>query len=263
MATPYQISISMNPNTVNALTDGGFSLYGFKGAQTTMKGGMPLVWFQSQKFSLSTIVTWQEQFQGYTSQSAIVPNGGITASASYDMDLGQTLNVTSSAGIGNVTSGGTQNALSISNNTTSPFTCGISQMSGSGSAAVATPICAFPLYGNGLDVFAPIELVLLSFATTPMNTGTVIAQSFTQACLINLTTESEMSVSYDINTGWDGAGSPNVQLYPAGTSLVPLLLQSSPSLARRVLAASNVPAHPAAKPQHPQDSRGNGALIHA
>jgi hypothetical protein len=263
MATPYQITITMDQDTVNSLQAGGFYLYGFKGVQTTLQGGAPLVWFESQTFSLNTVVSWQEQYQGYTSSSAIIPNGQIVASASYNMDLAQTLEVQNPSGTGVVVTGGTQNALSILNQTSTPFTCGISQVQNVGGQPVATPLCAFPLYGNMLDVFAPIELVLLEFATVAVNTGTVIYQAFSQAALINLTSDSEMAVSFDINTGWSGNGNPNVQTYPAGTNLVPLLLQGSASLNRRVLAALDAaPAAPAPRAHH-HASRANGGLIHA
>lgn len=225
MATPYSITITMSQPTVTALQSGGFSLYGFKGVQTTMQGGAPLVWIQSQQFSLSTAVTWQEQYQAYTTISQIIPNGQITASAPYNINLGQTLNVTSSTGTGSVVTGGTANAISVNNQTTSPLTCGISQVQQvQGGPSTSTPLCAFPLYGLALDVMAPIELVLLEFATTAVNTGTVIYQAFSQAVLIDLTSSPQVSVTFDINTGWSANQNPAVQFFPAGTNLAPLLL---------------------------------------
>ncbi|WP_437897704.1 hypothetical protein [Sorangium sp. So ce124] len=260
MATPYQINIAMDQNTFNALEAGGFYLYGFKGVQTSIQGGAPLVWFQTKTFSLDTTISWEEQYQGYTSQSAIIPGGKIKASASYDMNLSDILQVTSPAGTGTVVTGGTQNAISIANQTTTQMVCGISQVQSVSGSPVATPLCAFPLYGNMLDVFAPIQLVLLEFATTAVNTGTVIFQAFSQAALINLTSEPEVSLSFDINTGWNSSGNPNVQLVPAGANLAPLLLQSSASLNRRILAAQSAHA-PAQEARHA--SRSNGGLIQA
>jgi hypothetical protein len=222
MATSYGITISMKQPTVVALQSGGFSLFGFKGVQTTMQGGAPLVWFKTQQFSLTTQVAWKEQYQAYTSQSQIIPNGQITASAAYNINLAQTLNVTSPAGTGAVVTGGVQNAISINNQTTTPMTCGVSQLQGTSDAATA--LCAFPLYGLALDVMAPIELVMLEFATTAVNTGTVIYQTFSQAALIDLTAASEMAVSFDINTGWAADGNPAVQFFTAGTNIAPLLL---------------------------------------
>lgn len=223
MATPYSINITMDQATVVALQSGGFALYGFKGVQTTLQGGAPLVWIQSRQFSLNTVVSWQEQYQGYTSLSQIIPNGQITASAAYNMDLGQTLNVTNPAGTGQVATGGTQNAISINNQTTTPFTCGISQLQNT--TSTATPLAAFPLFGLGLDVMAPIELVMLEFATAAVNTGTVIYQAFSQAILVDLTVESQIAVSFDINKGWSANQSPYAKFFPAGTNIAPLLLK--------------------------------------
>jgi hypothetical protein len=208
--------------TINALQSGGYSLYGFKGVQTTLGGGAPLVWIQSQKFSLTTVVSWQEQYQAYTTTDQIIPNGQITASAAYNINLGETLNVTSPTGSGTVVTGGIANAISVNNETTSPLTCGISQAQGS--AGTPTPLCAFPLYGGGLDAMAPIELVLLEFATPVVNTGTVITQAFSQAVLIDLTSSSQVAVSFDINTGWSGNDNPAVTFFPPGTDLAQLLL---------------------------------------
>jgi hypothetical protein len=213
----------MDQNTVNSLQGGGFALYGFKGVQTALQGGAPLVWFQTRQYSLKTVVPWTEQYQAYTSLSQIIPNGQIQASAAYDIDLAQTLNVTNPSGTGQVVTGGTQNAISILNQTTTAFTSGISQFNNLTDAA--SPLCAFPLYGLAMDVMAPIQLVLLEFATVAVNTGTVVYQAFSQAALIDLTTQSNIAVSFELNTGWSAGGDPNVKFYPAGTNLAPLLLK--------------------------------------
>jgi hypothetical protein len=223
MATPYSITITMDQNTVNSLQAGGFALYGFKGVKTTLQGGAPLIWLQSRQFSLTTVVSWTEQYQAYTSLSQIIPNGQIQASAAYDISLAQTLNVTNPSGTGQVVTGGTQNAISINNQTNTPFTCGISQVNST--TKVANPLCAFPLYGLALDALAPIELVMLEFATTAVNTGTVIYQAFSQAALIDLTSQPQIPVTFDINQGWSAGDNPRVKFFPAGTNLAPLLLK--------------------------------------
>jgi hypothetical protein len=225
MATPYGINITMNQNTVVALQSGGFALYGFKGVQTTLQGGAPLVWLQSQQFSLNTNIAWEEQYQAYTSLSQIIPNGQITASATYSIQLGQTLDVTNPSGTGQVVTGGTANAISIANQTNTQMVCGVSQLQDV--TNTSTPLCAFPLYGNALDVMAPIELVMLEFATAVVNTGTVVYQAFSQAILVDLTVQSQIAVTFDINNGWSANGSPYAQFYPAGTNIAPLLLKSS------------------------------------
>ncbi len=86
-ATDYGVTITMDQATVSALSDGGYSLYGFKAVQTTVGGGMPLVWFKTNTYGLSTDVSWQIQFEAYTSQSQIIPGGQITGLNSYSATL--------------------------------------------------------------------------------------------------------------------------------------------------------------------------------
>lgn len=234
-ATGYSVQITMSQATVDGLTASGFNLFGFKAVQAAAGGGAPLVWFQTKEFGLKTTVSWEEQYQAYTSLSAIIANGQITEANSYDIGLGQTLNVTSTSGTGTVdVTHGTAGAISISNGIKSQFTCGISQTQADGTVAA---MCAFPLYGLNLDLIAPIEKVLLMFSTSPVNTGTVIEQAYSPGILIDLTGENSRDVSYDINEGWSWGGSSWAAPVNAGDSLVPLLIENSASLAKRHLAS--------------------------
>lgn len=236
MSTPYQVNISMSQATVTALTAQGFKLYGFKAVKTTAGGGAPVVWFQTSTFGLTTAVNWTEQYQAYTTSSQAITNGQITATNAYDIDLQQTLDVTGTTGVGSVnTLQGTANAISILNQTSTPFTCGISQMQG----GVATPLCAFPLNGNMLDVIAPIEQVIFMFATTAINTGSVVYQAFSQGVLLDLTTEPTTPCSFDINEGWSWGGGPNGQAIQAQANLVPFLIQSAGASSTLVRAHLN------------------------
>lgn len=217
----FEVQISMDAATVEALQNGNFSLYGFKAVQTNQGGGAPLVWFKSQNISLTTQVAWQTQYQAYVSNSAIIPNGTITASNEVDIDLGQTWQV-QQTGDGPVVDGGPARAISILNESSRPWTTGISQVVD----GAANPLCAFPLYGHSLDVIAPIEKVLLTFATEQVNTGTVIFQSFSQSILIDLTSANQRNVTFNINNGWSWGGFNWGRTVPASTDLVPFLIES-------------------------------------
>lgn len=232
--TPYQVTINLDSTTVSDLVSGNYQLYGFKAVQTTQGGGAPLVWFSSTDFMSQTVVSWEEQYQAFTSLSQIIANGQIQASSPYDITLEQTLNVGAN-GVGNVTDGGTAGAISILNTTSQQFTCGISEMQN----GTAMPMCAFPLYGNGLDVIAPIEKVLLMFSTLPVNTGTVIEQAYSQGILIDLTGNNEQTVAFDINEGWSWGGYSWAQSVQANANLIPLLIEPpSTALTRNMLARS-------------------------
>lgn len=229
-ASDYQVTITMSDTTANALSLAGFFLYGFKAVQSTNNSGLPLVWFKTQTYSTNTVITWAEQYEGYTSTSTLIPNGEIVATFSAPMALGQTLLVNQPTGTGEVDNGGVPTAISIQSAVQKQFTCGISQTP-SGSTT-PSPMCAFPLYGDTLDVIAPIEKVLLMFSTNPVNTGVVIEQSFSAGLLIDLTSSNQRQVSYDINTGWSWDGGAWGQPIAASTHLAPLLVDAPAPPAR-------------------------------
>jgi hypothetical protein len=229
MSTQYKITINMSQTTANDLTNGKFQLYAFKGVASTIGGGQPLVWFKSNTFGKQVHISWHEQYQAYTSQSKLVPNGQNDAANPYDIDLDQTLVVQSDNGTGAVQTGGTKGAISIQNQSPSgtQMLCGISEVVG----GTAMPLCAFPLYGTGLDVMAPEERVFLMFATDQVDTGTVIYKAYTQGVLIDLTGPvRSRTVQYDMNQGWSWGGHAWGQKVKANARLAPLLIDSSPSL---------------------------------
>lgn len=135
----YDVSVSMSDATMNALSQNNFVLYGFKAVKSTLPGA-PVVWFQTIAYGTDTALNWAENYQAYTSTSAIIPGGRIRATNSYDITLGQTLEVTDKKGTGSVSGTGTAGAISILNQTTTQFTCGISQQDPDGTVS---PMCAF------------------------------------------------------------------------------------------------------------------------
>lgn len=221
-ATDYGVTITMDQDTVNALSNGNYSLFGFKGVQTSAGGGVPLVWFKSGDFGLSTEVTWEVQYEAYTSRSQIIPNGQIKGLSSYAIDLGQSLEVETPQGTGNVVDG-TEGMISIENMTTTQVTCGISEVVD----GAAQPLCAFPLYGNGLDAIVPIQKVMFTFSTNTVNTGTVIEKAYSQSVLIDLTAKTHREVAFDINKGWSWGGFSWAQAIRPSTNVVPLLIESN------------------------------------
>jgi len=224
----YQVTINMSSDTVSRLTSAGFFLYGFKAVQSSSPGTVPLVWFKTKAYSTETQVQWQEKYEAYTSQQQLVPNGKITSIFPAPISLGQTLNV-QEGGVGKVSNGGPSTAISINNTTSTEFTCGISQQQD----GTATPMCGFSLFGNNLDVIAPIEKVLLMFSTTPVDTGTVIMQAYGPGLLIDLTSSNERVVHYDINATWDWGKMGWGQQVKAQEDLLPLLIESGAKTFRR------------------------------
>jgi hypothetical protein len=224
----------MTTDTVTKLVGGNYILYGFKAVQSTQGGGLPLVWFGTDTYSVSTNVSWQALYQAYTSSSAIVANGRIVVGFSVDIDLGQMLNVVG-GGTGTVVEGGSASAISIRNTTATPFTCGISETMAGG----AKPICAFPLYGNNVDDFTPVQKLLLIFSTNQIKTGTAIDYiyssysllSYSSGILIDLTGAQQRAVNYDINQGWSWGEYAWATPVPSNSNLVPFLIENGSSSA--------------------------------
>jgi hypothetical protein len=227
-STDYQIHISMSEDTANQLLGSKYYLYGFKAVQSTKAEGAPLVWFKTQRYSTINKVSWSKQYQAYTSQNDIIPGGVIDASHHEEISLGQTFRVEKSGGTGSVVNGGRSTAISILNNTTTAFTCGIAEMQN----GIAQPVCAFPLTGKAMNVIAPLEKVLLMFATEQVNTGSVIERAYSFSILIDLTSDNHREVTFDINQGWSWGGYSWAQEIEANSKLVPLLIESSTGFER-------------------------------
>jgi hypothetical protein len=241
MATNYSISLNMSDETVLALEKRNYKLYGFK-AVTSDVPGSPVIWFKVDTYGKLTDFQWERQLNAYTSLSSIIPGGRILATNPYQIDLGQTLDVTSTKGLGTVSGDGLPNLIRIRNKTTTEFTCGISEsVNENGKQLSPSPICAFPLFGMNSEHLQPIEKVMLMFATSPYDAGTVVEQSFGPALLIDLTKENRRAVGYDINKGWEWGGGTWATAYPVGTNLDELLVAQNPqlSLPRPVPAQDN------------------------
>jgi hypothetical protein len=220
--TPYTITLTMSPTTQAALATGGWNLYAFKGVKTSDGAAVPLVWFQvpATEILTSNVISWAEQYQAYVSDQTFVPEGAIDSSNSISISLDQTCNVDQNGNL-STTQGSTQMAISIANGSARPWTCGISQAPEN---QPVTPLCALPLYGNTTVEIAPIEKVLLMFATGTFVTSQVVYQSVAPGLLIDLTSENNPSVFYDINTQWDWQKAGWGTAVPTNTTLVPLLI---------------------------------------
>jgi hypothetical protein len=239
MSTAYEIDIAMASSTVNALVSGNYKLFAFKAVQANVSGS-PVVWFSSNTYATTTKVQWTEQYQGYTTNSSAISGGSITASNAYDMDLAQKLVINSTAGTGDVFGGGTENAITIANQSGTPFASGISQVvkNADGSSS-SNPMCAFNLYGTTTLQIAPIEQVLLMFATASYNTGAVVYNAFTVGVLVNLTSANQRSVNFDINAGWSWGGASWGQNVQNDAELAPLLIDTPSVSATKTLLARN------------------------
>ena len=233
----FQVEIQMSAATVTAMVNSGFYLYGFKAVQSSDLAGRPLVWLRMQSYFTITSINWAEQYEAYISTSPLSTNEQISVGSSAAIALGQTWQI-QSGGVGTVTSGGPSTAISILNTTDTELTCGVSETLN----GAASPLCAFPLYGNTLDVISPIEKILLMFCTSLIEAGTVVGQSgssdssasyvfgapgsLSSGILIELTAANQRCVSFDSNEGWSwGEYSWAQQVLPT-SDLVSLLIEA-------------------------------------
>jgi hypothetical protein len=110
--------------------------------------------------------------------------------------------------------------ISILNQSSYLWTAGISQdVQGQPSLVVAAP-----LYGNMLNVIAPVEKVLLMFAETAVDAATVIYQSYAPGLFIDIPGATSRTVTFDINNGWGGAAWATP--IPPNANLVPILISN-------------------------------------
>jgi hypothetical protein len=220
----YRVAITMTAATANALAASGFALLGFKAVRSSDRAGTSLVWFRAQRYSLNTTVTWRASYQAYTAVRETGAAAAIEASASYDIAPGELLEVEHPTGTGAVRLGGTPGAISLHNQTTTPFDCGISQSQD----GVAGPVAAFRLYGLNLQVIYPTERVLLVFSTAQLGPGAAVHDSPGLGLLVELEGAHDRAVSYDLNDGWRWGEQPWAQQVAPGTELAPLLIEPIP-----------------------------------
>lgn len=222
-----EVSIAMNADTLAALANSGFSLYGFKATGTSNLAGRPLLWLCLNNYAATTIVSWTNQYEAYISNSPIVSNTEVVVGTAASITVGETLQVGAGGSVA-VLSEGPPAGISIYNSTDAPLTCGLSE----NQSGTYTPFSAFPLSGNTVDVITPLERVLFMFSTASVPIGTVIDQSFTFAgpgaytagILIDVNEDGQRSVSFDINEGWSWGAFNWGQQIPTISNLLPVLI---------------------------------------
>ncbi|UEM07017.1 hypothetical protein JL101_028835 (plasmid) [Skermanella rosea] len=229
----YSIQITMDQDTLTDLIGSGFRLLVFKAVCTTMGGGAPVVWFQTTGYSLSNTVGWNTSTEAYTSPTAsttLAQGQPVVASTTYSITAGQTLQVTSAAGTGEVVANGSATEIYIDNTTTSEFLCGLcQQLSWQGVGGAYEPTFALPLYGGIIDVVTPAETVLIAFDTDPLTAGMAAYQLLSPALLVDFseTGETTLDVTYAINTNWAANTAACYSQVAAGEELAPLLFLQS------------------------------------
>jgi hypothetical protein len=115
---------------------------------------------------------------------------------------------------------GAPGAVSILNQDSRSWTVGQSQSIDGESS----PVCALPLRGQMQSQIVPVEKVLLMFSSNVANTGTVLSRTVAPGLLVDLTTQKNRTVRFDVSSGWNSPGTWARQVTP-NTDTVPLLMQ--------------------------------------
>ncbi|MBD2756305.1 hypothetical protein [Spirosoma validum] len=214
----YSITITLDNQTIDQLQSKGYTLYAFKAVQAYDQV-QPLVWLSNNHYSPTTTISWQDRLTAFTSNSQLSNGAVVQTSATYNMDLGQMLQVNNN-GYGTVTMG-QPGQITIQNATFSPLTCGLGQPIQQSPNAL---ICASQAYPNSSLSLAPVNKVLLLFSTTPSQPGTVTQRAAANGIFLDLNGITNSTVSYNLNQGWSNSSVPS-QLVQAGQSLAQLLIQ--------------------------------------
>ncbi|HEY3828222.1 MAG TPA: hypothetical protein VGL57_03390 [Solirubrobacteraceae bacterium] len=238
-AEEYEVTIGMAAATAAALSAEGSRLCAMLAVEAADQATLPVLWLQTGQYSTKTTVRWPGACSAYTSpwQGPIKAGGTITPGFSAPMSAGQQLSVDQPIGTGEVTTPGPMaDAIAVLNETTTPLATGIAQeLNGA-----FPPICASPLYGKSVELFVPLEQILLAFSNIRARPGTVVTSLFAPGMLVDLTGVTARTVQFDINQGWSCGGATWGQAVGATDDVVPLLVRQSAELSRaaRSMAAT-------------------------
>jgi hypothetical protein len=224
----YQITINLSAATVDALKGVNSALYVLKSVRYGFApqaktpgfgGGYPLVWIKTASYAMTTSLSWTTALQAFISPTTPVTDGMVvTAAALTEADLGQIVTVSANGNLA-VTTGGQGGTVSITNQGTTPWTCGLAATPG------PAPVCAFPLYGGMTDMIAPVETVLLMFAPDVAPAGTAMSTAPAAGLLVQLSASAaSRTVSFDINLGWSCGGGTWCSQVPAFSDLGSILI---------------------------------------
>ena len=226
MAIAQQVVVTVDPTTLAALKDLGYALYALKGFETTTAQGKALVWAETTTYADNTAFISTAEYQAYVTTVQTAGSVVITQSAVVDVALGDIATFSPSTGL-TVAPGGNPDGVTIVNTTTTAYTAGLNARS-TDAADGFSPFAAVPLHGLGEGVIAPVGKVLVTFSTVGVDVGSPLSHSVTQSLLIDLTDQTQLEASFDINTGWSFGNAAWGQTVPAGANLFAILAKQAP-----------------------------------
>jgi hypothetical protein len=210
MATTYQVTISLDDTTLKALK-AGWQLQAFKGVKGSQTG-RPVVWYSVDEFSNKVTLSWNEQYGAYVSNQKLINAVTVDISSQKDLDLGTKMVLDTDGSTSLTTIGAKTGSVVVQSQKDTEWICGMTQ-SVNGQEPTAT--CAFPLYGHTLDIMMPYESVVLLFASSQVDTGTVVEEALSSSVTITLSGgQPNINLIFDMNTGWNTSGNPYAKVNP-------------------------------------------------
>lgn len=220
----------MSPETLDALKAQNSALYVFQAVRygpqlnlsRTMAGygnGYPLVWYRSTAYMANTVIKWDDSPNAYISLTRPGDIGPVEVGDSQPVALGQI----TEAGDGRLlppTLNGNPGVVSIISAASGPLSCGLATRS----ATTVAPFCIFPLNPGAMDMMAPGQQVLVTFAVDQMKEGMQITKTYGDGLLIDFNNEASRSVGFDINSRWNGGGSAWCRTISANADISSLLI---------------------------------------
>lgn len=223
MSDTYSITIALDNYTLTKLNQSGQSLRAYKGVKGSVSDAFCTVWFTTTKFLQTMNIQWEEQYDAYIASTESKFGNIINANNNQPINLGQLMTVQDD-GVAIVTINGTAGEIDIKNAGFSEWTCGIGQtIQGN-----LSPLCALTLYGNDFRGIAPLEKILLNFDYGALQIGEIVEKAWIKSILIDfsLTRETQVSVSYNIDSGWDAQGAVWAQTYTDTVEIAYILNES-------------------------------------
>jgi hypothetical protein len=225
----YSVLITMAAATVQALSASGMQLHVLLGVQSADKATLPTVWMQLGQPYQNMAVKVVGTTLAFTAGAPMAAGQTVRPGFSVQAGPGSLLTVDQAGGSGEVTNDcPVPAAVGVLNSTTTGYVTGLEQTREDGSAG---PICAGPLYGNGMQLIVPLAKMLLAFSSVTAAPGTPVQRLYGPGVLVDASDATQRPVSFDINQGWSWGGYSWAQSVASSASVVRLLVEPSAVLA--------------------------------
>lgn len=230
MMITNKIQIELNPSSIEALKNGGYTIQVFRGVKAAAPTeGKATVWRVVEDYLNQTTISFdaEPKIDGYFQRTISGPTGDITTSTSKPMEPGDTLTLKESWEA-EVNSNGIPGAYMLLSEQKGVVRSGIKTAN---SIVENNTFCSFPQYPTSGNLLAPVNTVLVVFSNVKRETGRIVETLFSTSAFLKFSPENPtIELKYDILTGWNANDNPAVIIQPSNTLITPLLVTQSRNL---------------------------------